>query len=217
MSDKAKYPTYEETIPLLKSERFSLLKIDPINHAEELYRESHKDANDQRLIWEYLPDGPFNSLENFRKYLAYRIDPESGLVSYCIQENSTGALLGTVSYMNIQPQDKSIEIGHIWYVTKAQGGGANTEVSYLMTKVAFEYLGFMRMEWKCNNLNRRSKEAAIKLGFKFEGIFRNKLNVKGRNRDSAYFSILHEEWTDAKTHLEKKIGRHSSLKLKAKL
>ena len=69
MSEKAKYPSYEETVPLLKTERYSLIKIDPQNHAEELYKESHKDPRDQQLIWEYLPQGPFSSLESFKEYL----------------------------------------------------------------------------------------------------------------------------------------------------
>jgi RimJ/RimL family protein N-acetyltransferase len=95
-----------------------------------------------------------------------------------------------------------LELGHIWYVPEAQRTGVNTEAVYLMLSESFDRLGYRRVEWKCDSLNERSRRAAIRLGFTFEGIFRQHMIVKGKNRDTAWFSLLDHEWPDAKKRLE---------------
>ena len=98
------------------------------------------------------------------------------------------------SYLRIKPNHGSIEVGHINYSPLLQNSAEGTETMYLMMKNAFENLGNRRYEWKCNNLNSSSKKAALRLGFKFEGVFRQMFIFKGRNRDSAWFSIIDKEW-----------------------
>jgi len=102
------------------------------------------------------------------------------------------------SYLRITPEHGSIEVGHINYSPILQNTAERTETMYLMMKNAFEVLGNRRYEWKCNNLNNGSKKAALRLGFKFEGVFRQMFVSKGRNRDSAWFSIIDKEWNKLK-------------------
>jgi RimJ/RimL family protein N-acetyltransferase len=106
-----------------------------------------------------------------------------------------------LSFLAIRPEMRSVELGHIWYVPKAQGMGINTEAVYLMLREAFEQ-GYRRVEWKCDSLNARSRHVAEKLGFTFEGVFRQHMIVKGRNRDTAWFSMLDGEWPRARESLE---------------
>ena len=105
---------------------------------------------------------------------------------------------GLASYLRIIPEHGSIEVGHITYSPILQNTTEGTEAMYLMMKNAFEILGNRRYEWKCNNLNFASKNAAKRLGFKFEGIFRQMFIIKGRNRDSAWYSIINKEWKKLK-------------------
>jgi RimJ/RimL family protein N-acetyltransferase len=102
------------------------------------------------------------------------------------------------SYLRIEPDHGSIEVGHINYSPLLQNSVEGTETMYLMMRNAFDVLGNRRYEWKCNNLNSDSKKAALRLGFRFEGVFRQMFIFKGRSRDSAWFSILDKEWPSNK-------------------
>ena len=107
------------------------------------------------------------------------------------------------SYLRIVPEHGSIEVGHINYSPTLQNTVEGTETMYLMMLNAFENLGNRRYEWKCNNLNTDSKKAANRLGFKYEGVFRQMFVFKGRNRDSAWFSIIDKEWKKIKSKFKK--------------
>ena len=107
------------------------------------------------------------------------------------------------AFMNVVPEHRRLEIGHIWYAPSAQRTEANTEAAYLMIREAFDELGNRRVEWKCDALNERSRAAALRLGFTFEGVFRKHMIVRGRNRDSAWFSLLDTEWPAAQDALER--------------
>ena len=107
-----------------------------------------------------------------------------------------------VSFLNLAPDMRRLELGHIWYGPEAQKTKVNTEAVYLMLSEAFDRLRYRRVEWKCDSLNERSRSAADRLGFKFEGIFRCHLIVKGRNRDTAWYSLLDSEWSSVKKNLE---------------
>ena len=127
---------------------------------------------------------------------------------------------GMASYLRIIPEHGSIEVGHINYATILQNTREGTEAMYLMMKNAFEILGNRRYEWKCNNLNEDSKKAAIRLGFTFEGIFRQMYVFKGRNRDTAWFSIIDTDWKKIKKKFEmylKKSNFNKNLKQIKKL
>jgi RimJ/RimL family protein N-acetyltransferase len=95
-----------------------------------------------------------------------------------------------------------LELGHIWYVPGAQGTGVNTEAVHLMLCEAFDVLDYRRVEWKCDSLNQRSRRAALRLGFRFEGMFCQHMIVKGKNRDTAWFAMLDSDWPEAKRRLE---------------
>ncbi len=117
-----------------------------------------------------------------------------GRVAYAIRPVDGGAVCGEASYLNIQAEHGVIEIGSIWFGPRLRRTRAATEAMYLLLHHAMDDLGYRRMEWKCNALNRKSRNAAKRLGFRFEGVFYNHAIVKGRNRDSAWYSILGEEW-----------------------
>ena len=172
--------------------------LEPINlnkHSQDLYANFLKDK--KNIIWNYLPYGPFKSYGSFKKWLksfCLSKDP----FFYAIYAKRYGRYCGMASYLRITPEHGSIEVGHINYSPILQNTAEGTEAMYLMMKNAFETLGNRRYEWKCNNLNSASKNAAKRLGFKFEGVFRQMFIVKGRNRDTAWFSIIDKEWKKLK-------------------
>jgi RimJ/RimL family protein N-acetyltransferase len=118
-------------------------------------------------------------------------------------ESRDAGPVGMAAFLNIVPEHRRLEIGHIWYAPSAQRTEANTEAAYLMMREAFDELGYRRVEWKCDALNARSRAAALRLGFTFEGVFRAHMIVRGRNRDSAWFSLIDTEWPPARDALER--------------
>ena len=172
--------------------------LEPINirkHSKDLYKNYSLDK--KNVIWTYLPYGPFKSHGSFKKWLksfCLNKDP----FFYAIYSKRHRQYCGMASYLRITPEHGSIEVGHINYSPILQNTTEGTETMYLMMKNAFEVLGNRRYEWKCNNLNSASKYAAERLGFKFEGIFRQMFIFKGRNRDTAWYSIIDKEWPNYK-------------------
>jgi len=172
--------------------------LEPINikkHSKDLYKNFSLDK--KNIIWTYLPYGPFKSHGTFKKWLksfCLNKDP----FFYAIYSKKHKQYCGMASYLRITPEHGSIEVGHINYSPILQNTTEGTETMYLMMKNAFEVLGNRRYEWKCNNLNFASKYAAERLGFKFEGIFRQMFIFKGRNRDTAWYSIIDKEWINCK-------------------
>jgi RimJ/RimL family protein N-acetyltransferase len=153
------------------------------------------------LIWRYLFNGPFANMADFATSLQTQVHDPRGLC-FCVFDLATGHQVGVTNYMNNYPEHLKIELGGIWYSPVAQRTPANTEATYLMLGHAFE-LGYRRVEWKCNSYNERSRRAALRMGFKFEGIQEGHMIVKGRNRDTAWFRIVDTEWFTVKAHLEK--------------
>jgi len=172
--------------------------LEPINirkHSKDLYKNFSLDK--KNIIWTYLPYGPFKSHGSFKKWLksfCLNKDP----FFYAIYSKKHNQYCGMASYLRITPEHGSIEVGHINYSPILQNTTEGTETMYLMMKNAFEVLGNRRYEWKCNNLNSASKHAAERLGFKFEGIFRQMFIFKGSNRDTAWYSIIDKEWPNYK-------------------
>jgi RimJ/RimL family protein N-acetyltransferase len=178
----------------------SLVRVDPGTHAGPLFRAT--DGPDGAAVWTYMPYGPFADEGAMRTWLA-SIAASDDPIFFTVVDRETGRPVGVVSYLNIVPADRRIELGHIWYVPAAQRGRANTEVAYLLLHRAFDELGYRRAEWKCDALNARSRAAAERLGFTFEGVFRHHLVVKGRNRDTAWYSMLEEEWPSRRAAMER--------------
>ncbi len=143
--------------------------------------------------WTYLPEGPFETLAEFATWLKDS-NEDSGRVVHAIVDVKTGSAVGVASYLNIAPATGSIEVGYILYSPQLQNTAAATEAMYLMMRRVFSELGYRRYEWKCDALNARSRKAAQRLGFTFEGIFRQATIYKGRNRDTAWYSIIDREW-----------------------
>ena len=177
--------------------------LEPINlkrHSKDLFKNFSKDK--KNIIWTYLPYGPFKTYLSFKRWLKHYClnnDP----FFYAIYSKKLDQYCGMASYLRITPEHGSIEVGHINYSPILQNTTEGTETMYLMMKNAFEVLGNRRYEWKCNNLNSASKYAAERLGFKFEGIFRQMFVFKGRNRDSAWFSVIDKDWKKIKKGYQK--------------
>jgi RimJ/RimL family protein N-acetyltransferase len=144
-------------------------------------------------IWTYLPYGPFASLEPFQGWVEAMARGEDPLF-HAVLDRASGRALGVASYLRIDPPVGVIEVGHINYAPALQRRPAATEAMYLMMRRVFDELGYRRYEWKCDALNAPSRAAAERLGFRHEGLFRQATIYKGRNRDTAWYSILDREW-----------------------
>ena len=193
---KAKLPSKK----VLKGKHVFLEPLNISKHSKNLYTHFLQDKKNR--IWSFLPYGPFKTYRSFNKWLKYfclNKDP----FFYAIYVKRYKEYCGMASYLRMVPEHGSIEVGHINYSPTLQNTTEGTEAMYLMMKNAFETLGNRRYEWKCNNLNSSSKNAAKRLGFKFEGVFRQMFIFKGRNRDSAWFSIIDKEWKKIKKGYQK--------------
>ena len=176
--------------------------ITPLNidqHSESLYQSFSKDPKTEN--WTYLPYGPFDSLQEFKSWLtsiANKSDPY-----FCtIVDKSSNSAIGLASYLRINPNQGVIEVGHIHFSPLLQRTALATEAMFLMMRHVFEELGYRRYEWKCDSLNEKSRKAAKRLGFTFEGIFRQALMYKNRNRDTAWYSVIDSEWPKLKRNFQ---------------
>jgi RimJ/RimL family protein N-acetyltransferase len=178
----------------------SLESVDPTGHGEALWRAAHDGSAEAIDLWTYMPYGPFEDAGRMRAWLEEVAPSQDPLFLTVMSEEGP---VGMASFLNVDAAMRRIEIGHIWYAPRAQRSEANTETTYLMLREAFDRLGHRRVEWKCDALNERSRVAALRLGFTFEGVFRQHMVVKGRNRDTAWFSMLDREWPKAREAFER--------------
>lgn len=199
------YPQIEEFQPAVRPERqelegrvVRLEPLDPVVHGEALYEGTHADDRDE--LWRYLSEGPFPNRSMFDDYLQQQAASDDPLF-FAIVDRASGLALGKAAYLRVELVHKVIEVGHILFTAKLKRTIGATEAMFLMAQHVFE-LGYRRYEWKCNALNAPSRRAAQRLGFTFEGIFRQHMIVKGRNRDTAWFSMLDSEWPQRKANFE---------------
>jgi len=150
--------------------------------------------------WDYLAYGPFPGRDEFVRWLEERAPLEDPL-TFAIIDRASGTARGLASFMRMDPANGVIEIGHIWLSPRLQRTRQATEAIYLMSRYAFE-LGNRRLEWKCDALNAPSRRAAERFGFVFEGVFRQHMVMKDRNRDTAWYSIIDSEWPSRKAAFE---------------
>jgi len=143
-------------------------------------------------MWTYLSAGPFTSFDDYLGWLRERARSDDPLF-HTIVDSASGRAVGLAAYMRIDPPSGVIEVGHLSFSPLLQRTPAATEAMFLMMHRAFA-LGYRRYEWKCDALNAPSRAAAERLGFSFEGIFRNATIYKGRSRDTAWFSVIDREW-----------------------
>jgi len=180
--------------------KYCVLEIlDIEKHAEDLFNSFAKDIENND--WKYLHYGGFISLREFKEWLDKDCLDNDPLFHTIIDKNQNTAV-GMASYLRIQEKIGNIEVGHIHYSFSMQKKTIGTEAMYLMMKRVFDELGYRRYEWKCDSLNERSCKAAKRFGFTFEGIFRQHNIVKGRNRDTAWFSIIDKDWQKIKKNYE---------------
>ncbi|WDI32444.1 GNAT family protein [Hyphococcus flavus] len=152
-------------------------------------------------LWTYIPLGPFETAESFGETMRF-VTGQQNWQTHMFRDAATNAPLGMASYMRIRPEAGSVEVGCIVLSKKLQRTAAATEAMYLMARHVFDDLGYRRYEWKCNNDNAASRRAALRLGFTFEGVFRQDMVMKGRNRDTAWYSMLDSEWPAVKAAFE---------------
>lgn len=184
----------------LHGTRVRLEPLDPERHAGDLLAAAQGPRAEPDL-WRFLPYGPFAGVEELRSWLAERAASTDPLF-LAVVDLATGRAGGVVSYLRIEVAHGCIEIGHIWFGASLQRTPQATEAIYLLARHAFDDLGYRRLEWKCNAINARSRRAAERLGFTFEGVFRQHMIVKAHNRDTAWFSLLDGEWPAVRAALE---------------
>jgi len=153
------------------------------------------------LIWRYMFNGPFPTLDSMLVMLQSQLNAPDGL-PLVVREQQSGHAVGMLNLMRNQPQHLSVELGSIWYTPPVQRTPVNTEATYLALRHCFG-LGYRRVEWKCNTLNERSRRAALRMGFTFECIQEEHMIVKDRTRDTAWYRVLRREWPDVQRHLER--------------
>ena len=167
--------------------RFCTLVPLDTGHGPDLFTAYSADTTG--TLWTYLSVGPFTDFNAFADWMDFAVNSRDPLF-FAIIDNRTGKPVGVASYLRIQPEIGVIEVGYIAFSPLLQRQPAATEAMFLMMRHAFDVLGYRRYEWKCDALNAPSRRAAERLGFVFEGIFRQAMVYKGRNRDTAWFSIL---------------------------
>ena len=173
--------------------------VNPASHAADLF--TAYQADETGANWTYMGYGPFATFAAFESWLTATCLGNDPLF-FAIINAKTGKAVGVASYLRIVPQMGAIEVGHIHFAPAMQKTAVATEAMYLMMRYVFDELGYRRYEWKCDALNAASRKAALRLGFQFEGVFRQALIYKGRNRDTAWFSIVDQEWPQLKQAFE---------------
>jgi RimJ/RimL family protein N-acetyltransferase len=163
--------------------------VDPARHAGALFSA----ADGAPALWDYLAYGPFENEQLFTEWLAGRAASDDPLF-YAVVDRAAGLARGMSSFMRIVPDHGVIEIGHIWFAPVLQRTRQATEAIFLMARHAFDDLGYRRLEWKCDSKNAPSRRAAERFGFVFEGVFRQHMVVKDRNRDTAWYAMTDPDW-----------------------
>ena len=153
-------------------------------------------------LWTYMDYGPFDSVEAVRAWIEPFVDNHDKMM-FMSTEVATGSVVGFEAMQNIVPEHLRLEIGHIVYTPSVHRTPVVTEANYLLMCEAFDHLGYRRVEWKCDSLNRRSRMAAERLGFAFEGVFHNHIIRKGHNRDTAWYAMTDADWPRRKANIER--------------
>jgi RimJ/RimL family protein N-acetyltransferase len=172
--------------------------LDPLNvqrHSKDLFKNFSLDK--KGIDWIYMPSGPFRNEVSLKKYLKTK-NLAGNPFFYSVYSKRLKTFCGLVSYLRIKPKLGTIEVGWISYAKNLQRTAESTEAMYLMMKNAFENLKYRRYEWKCDKLNMKSNKAAKRLGFKYEGLFRQATIYKNRNRDTTWYAIIDKDWKKLK-------------------
>ena len=181
--------------------------FDKTAHSSDLYKIFSLDPNNQD--WIHLPHGPFHSEREFQYWMDHNcLSKDALFFTVC---NADLKPIGMFSFIKIEPQHGKLELGHVHFSSELKQTTAATEAFYLALRFVFADLGYRRLEWKCHNDNEQSKRCALRLGFIFEGVFRQHWIIKGQNRDTAWYSIIDQEWPNLKNKFEAWL-HHSNFK-----
>ncbi len=194
------HPAKRPERTVMKGRAVTLVPLDAEAHGDALFEGAN--GGDKDRLWTYLFDGPYTDRALFKAGLADKARSNDPLF-FAILDNASGRAVGYQTFLRIEPVHRVIEIGNILYSPAMQRTIGATEAQYLFARYVFDDLGYRRYEWKCNNLNAPSKSAAERLGFTFEGVFRQHMIVKGRNRDTAWYSMLDSEWPACRSAFER--------------
>lgn len=174
--------------------------LDPERHSADLFAANAEDREGRN--WTYYPYGPFATLAEYRAW-AEGACADAGRLFHAVRDNTHGKAVGVAAYINAQPAVGTVEVGSLVFSPLLQRRPAATEAMYLMMRRVFDELGYRRYEWKCDSLNAPSRAAAQRLGFQYEGLFRQATITRGRNRDTAWFSIIDREWPTLRAAFER--------------
>jgi len=184
---------------VLEGNYIDLEPLDWAAHGSDLAE--HVAGLENADLWTFVPIGPFDDLAGLQAVMSYAGEQFSWEIM-AAKSKASGKVLGTTSYMRIREMHGSAEVGCVVLGQPLQKTREATEIIYLIAKHVFEDLGYRRFEWKCHNANEASKRAAERFGFTFEGVFRNDMVIKGKNRDTAWFSMIDSEWPALKAAYE---------------
>lgn len=191
----------------LSGRTITLERLQP-KHAKDLFNLVGGDDPARKSLWDYMGDGPYAHLDQFERNIDAKsasLDPFFfAIIDKRSSVPTSGKPIGYLTLMRITPDHWTIEVGNVMLSAALQRTTSATEAFYLLARHAFEDLNYRRFEWKCDSLNAPSRQAALRLGFVFEGIFRQHMITKGRSRDTAWFSIVRDDWDDSvKSAMEK--------------
>lgn len=184
----------------LQGERVLLRPVDAAADAEPFYAATHPPAAEES-IWRYMFDGPYKDAAEMRRAMEW-VESVDDPLFFTIVRLADERPLGRAAYMRIKPEHGTIEIGGILFAPELQRTAAATEAIFLMALHAFEDLGYRRLEWKCDAQNEASRRAAERFGFSYEGVFRQHMVIKDRNRDTAWFAITDSDWPRLRSAFE---------------
>ncbi|CAN6673615.1 hypothetical protein TRVA0_049S00254 [Trichomonascus vanleenenianus] len=192
--------TYDAFYPQPVVTKGKFITLEPLSlaHADDLFSV----LKGEDALWDYMGYGPYANVEEFKQgYINYLV-AHSDVSPYTIVDNTTGKPIGVATFLRIDIHSRAVEVGHLMFSPKLQRTKAATEAMYLMATLAFDKWNYRRYEWKCNDANGPSKNAALRLGFTFEGLFRKHMIIKGKSRDTAWFAMLDDEWPKCKAAFE---------------
>lgn len=197
MTQKLTQTTWDvPDIQQLEGKHVLITHLNPDADIDDLYEVSHA-KEEYKALWAYMNYGPFSTKREMYEWLL-SIKEDKDPLFYTVFSKNLKKKVGMYSILNIKPKMGRVELGNIWYSPLVQKTVVNTEATYLFLCYLFDELKYRRIEWKCDNRNEASKYAAIRLGLSYEGLFRQHMVVKGRNRDTAWFAMLDSEWPERK-------------------
>ncbi|RCJ19593.1 hypothetical protein A6770_05475 [Nostoc minutum NIES-26] len=186
----------------LNGQFVTLTPLVPERDVEALYAASHGSLQ-KEAVWNYLFYGPFDSPSTMKNWIEREMIGKSDPLTWTVFENSKNTQVGIVGLLAIAPTHGRAEIGHVWFTPEVHKSKVNTESQFLLLQHLFERHSYRRVEWKCDSLNHASRTAATRMGFIFEGRFRQHMFIHGRNRDTDWFAMTDKEWLRCKDNFEK--------------